>query len=135
MYHIQKPTLQVPYTKAPAEGAGMALRSTWAISSPEGCHFPLPSLSGVLWNPDAIYQKEVGMGQALSGPFHPTRKATDLDVVKGGLVGDIVEQQQSWGQRAVRTSTITCTLRCSDPRPNQPRYPGAHHEHPGSRHG
>lgn len=33
-------------------------------------------------------------------PATTTRKeTTDLDIVKGGLVGDIIEQQQCWGQR------------------------------------
>lgn len=62
--------------------------------------FPLLAVSRVLstlWGPDASCLREVGDGW----DAHLTRKeATDLDVVKGGLVGDIIEQQQCWGQKA-----------------------------------
>lgn len=44
-----------------------------------------------------------------SGLVHLTwKEATDLDVVKGGLVGDIIEQQQCWGQKASEDTSRTC---------------------------
>lgn len=42
-------------------------------------------------------------------PIHLTQKeATDLDVVKGGLVGDIIEQQQCWEQKANENTFSSC---------------------------
>lgn len=70
----------------------------WGHQEPRGAFFPLPTVSRVLrtlWDPDAICLREVGYGVMPNhGPFPPRKEATDLDVVKGGLVGDVIEQQQ-----------------------------------------
>lgn len=61
-------------------------------------------------DPHALCLEEVGGGSG------PTRKeATDLDVVKGGLAGDIIEQQQCWEQRG--SEDIPC---CPPPRAQIP---------------
>lgn len=37
-------------------------------------------------------------------PRPPHQEATDLDVVEGVFVGDVIEQQQGWIQKVMRTS-------------------------------
>lgn len=67
-----------------------------------GAVFPLPLLSGGssgVWDPEAVC---AGGGWDPIPAFLPTanpwKEASDLDAVEGGLVGDVIEQQQCWGE-------------------------------------